>query len=60
MNFRTFHLRGKPKCLIEIGLVSISHNFKKIKSRLKKLTKWEDGRIKGIELGIILGYRATT
>ena len=57
MNFRTFHLRGQPKCLTEIGLVSIGHNLKKIKSWVKKLAKWDDGRQKGIELGIVLGYR---
>ena len=57
MNFRTFHLRGQPKCLTEIGLVSIGHNLKKIKTWVKKLAEWNDGRQKGIELGIVLGYR---
>jgi len=57
MNFRTFHLRGRPKCLTEIGLVSIGHNMKKIKTWVKKLAEWDDGRQKGIELGIVLGYR---
>jgi len=32
MNFRTFNLRGRPKCLIELGLVSLGHNLKKIKA----------------------------
>ena len=57
MNFRVFHLRGKPKCLTEIGLVSIGHNLKKIKSWVKKLAEWDDGNQKGQELGITLGYR---
>jgi len=56
MNFRTFHLRGKPKCLIELGLVSIGHNLKKMKQWLKRLTEYENGRQKGIQLGTILGF----
>lgn len=56
MNFRTFHLRGKPKCLIELGLVSIGHNFKKIKSWVKKSMEREDGREKVVQLGTVLGY----
>ena len=59
MKFRTFHLRGKPKCLTELSLVSIGHNLKKIKSHLKKQAKWDDGLLKGIELGTTLGYRST-
>lgn len=47
MNFRTFHLRGKPKCLTELGLVSIGNNLKKIKNWVKKLAKWDDGSQKG-------------
>ncbi len=39
LNFRHFHLRGKPKCLMELGLISIAHNFKKIKSHLLKTFK---------------------
>ena len=39
LNFRHFHLRGKPKCLMELGLVSIAHNLKKIKSHLLKTFK---------------------
>jgi len=57
MNFRTFHLRGKPKCLIELGLVCLGHNLKKIKNQLKKLAEWDDGNRKGQELGAVLGYR---
>lgn len=56
MNFRTFSLRGKPKCLTELGLVSIGHNLKKVKSWVKKLSDWQDGREKGIFLGRMLGY----
>jgi len=57
MNFRSFNLRGRPKCLIEFGLVCIGHNLKKIKSHLKKLAKWDDGNLLGQELGEVLGYR---
>lgn len=39
LNFRHFHLRGKPKCLMELGLVSVAHNFKKMKSHLLKTLK---------------------
>ena len=56
MNFRRFNLRGKPKCLVELGLVSISHNLKKIKQWVKKLAEWNDGRTIGIQLGKTLGY----
>lgn len=56
MSFRTFHLRGRPKCLIELGLVSIGHNLKKMKGWLKRLAEYGDGRQKGIDLGTILGY----
>lgn len=57
MNFRRFHLRGKPKCLIEVGLVSIGHNLKKIKTWVKRLAEADDGRQMGIVLGTVLGYR---
>lgn len=56
MNFRAFHLRGKTKCLMELGMVSIGHNLKKVKSWVKKLTDWQDGQEKGIILGTNLGY----
>lgn len=56
MNFRSFHLRGKPKCLIELGLASIGHNLKKIKTHLQYLIKNQDGREQGIRLGTVLGY----
>lgn len=57
LNFRTFNLRGKPKCLIEIGLVSLGHNLKKIKSYLKKAVKWDNGNQMVEKLGTILGYQ---
>ncbi len=56
MNFRTFNLRGKPKCLIELGLISIGHNLKKVKSWVKKMMEYQDGREKTIILGTTLGY----
>lgn len=57
MNFRRFNLRGKPKCLIEMGLVSVGHNLKKIKTWVKRLAAIDDGRQIGITLGTVLGYR---
>lgn len=39
MNFRTFNLRGKSKCLTEFGLVCLGHNLKKIKSYLRRSVK---------------------
>ena len=35
-NFRSFYLRGKPKCLVELGLVSMALNIQKIKTHLSK------------------------
>src|SRR3989338_1878380 len=57
MNFRTFNLRGKPKCLVELGLISLGHNLKKIKSYLKKATKWDKGNRTIEKLGAGLGYQ---
>lgn len=57
MGFRRFNLRGKNKCEIELGLISLAHNLKKIKNWVKKMAEWNDGRQKGIELGLVLGYR---
>lgn len=57
MEFRRFNLRGRLKCELELGLVSMAHNLKKMKSWVRKLAEWDDGRKKGIELGIVLGYR---
>lgn len=56
MNFRTFNLRGKPKCLIELGLISIGHNLKKVKSQIKKSIEREDEIEKTMVLGSTLGY----
>lgn len=39
LNFRHFHLKGKPKVLMELGIVSIAHNFKKIKAYLQNILK---------------------
>jgi transposase len=57
MNFRTFHLRGRPKCLIEFGLVCLAHNLKKIKSHLKQFAQRDNGNLMGQQLGAVLGYR---
>ena len=56
MEFRRFNLRGRLKCELEIGLVSIAHNLKKIRSWVKRATQWDDGRQKIQELGQILCY----
>lgn len=56
MEFRRFNLRGKRKCELELGLVSLAHNLLKIKNWVRKLAEWGDGRQKGIELGMVLGY----
>jgi transposase len=56
MQFRTFNLRGKRKCLIELGLICIGHNLKKIKSYLKRATKWDNGNRTIETLGEVLGY----
>lgn len=57
MNFRTFNLRGKPKCLIELGLISLGHNLKKIKSYLTRAVKWDNGNQMVEKLGATLGYQ---
>jgi len=56
MNFREFYLRGRLKCLIEIGLVSIGHNLKKIKKWIEKLAKQGSSNQKGQELSLIPGF----
>lgn len=56
MEFRRFNLKGRLKCELELGLVSMAHNLKKMKSWVKKATQWDDGRTKIQELGNILGY----
>ena len=56
MGFRRFNLRGRYKCEIELGLVSVAHNLKKMKNQVKKLMEWDDGRRETTELGAVLGY----
>ncbi len=56
MGFRRFNLRGKRKCEVELGLISLAHNFKKIKNYVKRMTEWGDGRKQILELGSVLGY----
>lgn len=56
MGFRTFNLRGRTKCLIELGLVSLGHNLKKIKSYVERMIDVDNGNGKLQELGIILGH----
>ncbi|OGN10927.1 MAG: hypothetical protein A3J46_04190 [Candidatus Yanofskybacteria bacterium RIFCSPHIGHO2_02_FULL_41_11] len=43
MGFRRFSLRGKNRCRLEIGPVSLAHNLKKIKNHLKRLVEQGDG-----------------
>lgn len=59
MEFRRFNLRGRLKCELELGLVSMAHNLKKMRSWVKKATTWDDGRTKIQELGKIPGYLPT-
>ena len=56
MEFRRFNLQGKDKCRLEIGLVAVAHNLKKIKNYVKRLVNQGDGRRETIELGAVLGY----
>lgn len=56
MGFRHFNLRGKWKCEIELGLISLAHNLKKIKNWVKRKAEQDDGRQKVQELGMVLGY----
>ena len=56
MEFRRFNLRGKPKCELELGIISMAHNLKKMRSWVKKAILWGDGRTKIQELGKTLGY----
>ena len=46
MEFRRFNLRGRLKCELELGMVSMAHNLKKMKSWVKKAIQWDDGRTK--------------
>ena len=56
MEFRRFNLRGRLKCELELGIVSMAHNLKKMKLWVKRATSWDDGRTKIRELGKTLGY----
>src|SRR3989344_4130701 len=56
MEFRRINLRGRLKCELELGIISMAHNLKKMKSWIKKATSWDDGRTKIQELGKTLGY----
>jgi len=56
MGFRRFNLRGKSKCAVELGLVSIAHNLKKVKNYIRRMAEWGDGRKQILELGSVLGY----
>ncbi|MBI2644788.1 transposase [Candidatus Uhrbacteria bacterium] len=56
MKFRRFTLRGKPKCLIELGILSFAHNIKKIKTFIQSRIQ-QDIITEDIEKwGQILGY----
>ena len=59
MGFRRFNLRGKDRCRVELGLLSVAHNLKKIKNYVKRMTEWGDGRKQILELGSVLGYLPT-
>lgn len=56
MGFRRFNLRGKWKCELELGLVSIAHNLLKVRNWVKKAIEQDNGRQKVQELGMVLGY----
>lgn len=56
MKFRRFTLRGKPKCLVELGILSFAHNIKKIKTFVQKSIQ-RDVITEGIaKWGQVLGY----
>ena len=56
MEFRRFNLRGTLKCELELGLASMAHNLKKMKSWVGKLVEWDDGRQKkGLSWGWFWG-----
>lgn len=45
MNFRRFSLRTKPKCLIEMGLISLGHNIKKLNNWMIRREKQNQQQI---------------
>jgi hypothetical protein len=59
LQFRRFSLRQKWKCEIELGLICIAHNLKKIQKRIQRAQKLTELTIElrqVQELGQILGY----
>jgi transposase len=56
MKFRRFSLRGKRKCLIELGILSMAHNIKKIKSFIQNKIKNDFITQEIAQWGQILGY----
>lgn len=56
MGFRRFNLRSKHKCEVELGLISLAHNLKKMKNHIKKMLEWGDQRRQVLESGAVLGY----
>lgn len=56
MKFRRFTLRGKPKCLVELGILSFAHNIKKIRTFIQRSIH-NDTITKDIaKWGQVLGY----
>lgn len=56
MGFRRFNLRGKYKCEIELGLLSMAHNLKKIGKWLKKSKERDNETQKGLTLETVSSY----
>ena len=56
MEFRRFGLRGRWKCELEIGLLSVAHNLKKMRSWVKRAADWGDSKPEVQELARRLGY----
>jgi len=54
--FTKFHLRGLEKVKIEINLVSIAHNLKKIYMLRGKINLENEGHIKNIDFCLIIGF----
>lgn len=59
MKFRRFTLRGKPKCLIELGILSFAHNIKKIRTFIQKSIKHGIITEDIAKWGQVLGYAHT-
>lgn len=56
MKFRRFTLRSKSKCLIELGILSLAHNIKKIRTFIQKSIKNDIITEDIAKWGYILGY----